>query len=75
MFSPTTNIVFIRGFFCNVLFDPKNHWWPEAVQECLDSLWGLLEDEAIYDTKIQKKVVTKEQFIGNYGEPSPLDAS
>lgn len=39
-------------------------------QECLDSLWGLLDQEAVYDAKIQKKVVTKEQFIGNYGEPS-----
>eukprot|EP00434_Breviolum_minutum_P001199 symbB.v1.2.001050.t1/scaffold33.1/size517934/2 len=39
-------------------------------QECLDSLWGLLDDEAVYDARTQKKVVTKEQFIGSYGEPS-----
>ncbi|CAK9008079.1 L type [Durusdinium trenchii] len=39
-------------------------------QECLESLWGLLDADANYDARTQKKIVTKEQFIGSYGEPS-----
>ena len=39
-------------------------------QECLESLWGLLDQDALLDMKTQQKVVTKEQFIGSYGEPS-----
>jgi len=39
-------------------------------QEVLDSLWGLLDSHATFDEASQQKVVTKEQFIGTYGEAS-----
>jgi len=47
--NSTASLVYLSTCALNMCYDLPQNLSPRPLQECLDSLWGLLDQEAVYD--------------------------